>query len=273
MKDLKGKVAIVTGGASGIGKATAIALAKAGVKVVVADINEAGAKAAADEIGSRCAIGVRCDVTRMEDFVRLKETALQTFGRIDIVMNNAGVLTGGRPDEIPLEEWQRVLDINLLSAVRSNAVFLPLLIAQGHGHIVNTSSFSGLFMSAFDRLPYAAAKAGLLQMSEGLALYLKPMGIGVTCLCPGPVKTNIMSSLKSFGTGLDMRGPGPQFELMEAEQVGAMVVDAIRNDIFMLPTHPQVRDLLMERAGDWDRFLQKQIDHPHIIVAAGTPGK
>ncbi len=89
-------------------------------------------------------------------------------------MNNVGALTRGLPDHIPVHEWHRIFDINLFSVVRSNDVFLPLLVEQGSGHIVNTASFAGLYTYAYDRLPYAAAKAAVVQLSEGLALYLRP---------------------------------------------------------------------------------------------------
>jgi NAD(P)-dependent dehydrogenase (short-subunit alcohol dehydrogenase family) len=268
MQQLENKVAIVTGAASGIGRASAIALARAGVSVLAADIDEAGAALVAADIqaASGKAFGVRCDVAVPDTFEVLKSQALEHFGQIDIVMNNVGVLTSGRPDELPVSEWERVFQTNLMSVVRSNAVFLPLLIAQRSGHIVNTSSFAGLYTYAFDRLPYAAAKAAIVQISEGLALYLRPQGIGVTCLCPGPVKTNIMSTSRSFSTGLDVRGPGPMFDLIDPALVGDMVVDAIRTNQFMLPTHPQVRDLLVERASNWDEFLEKQINDPHVII-------
>lgn len=272
MKDFNGKVAIITGAASGIGRGTALALAREKVTIIAADIDAAGAEQVAAQIiaeGGR-AHGLRCDVAAADAFEVLKNETLSRYGRVDIVMNNVGVLTSGRPDELPVAEWERVLQINLMSVVRSNAVFLPLLIAQKSGHIVNTSSFAGLFTYSFDRLPYAAAKAAIVQISEGLALYLRPQGIGVTCLCPGPVKTNIMSSTRRFSTGLDVRGPGPMYDLIDPESVGDMVVEAIRTNTFMLPTHPQVREQLVARAGDWDTFLQHQIDTPHIIVKA-TP--
>jgi NAD(P)-dependent dehydrogenase (short-subunit alcohol dehydrogenase family) len=270
VQDLKGKVAVITGGASGIGRATALALAHAGARVVLADIDAEGADAVAREIeASRGhAIGVRCDVSAEASFAELADAALRRFGRIDIVMNNVGVLTSGRPDELPIAEWQRIIDINLMSVVRSNHVFLPLLMKQGSGHIVNTASFAGLYTYAYDRLPYAATKAAIIQISEGLALYLRPKGIGVTCLCPGPVRTNIMRSLRSFSTGLDVRGPGPQFSPLDAEVVGNMVVDAIRRNKLLLVTDEQVREILVRRAQDPEAVLEEQIRTPHIIVTA-----
>ena len=270
MQDLTGKTAIITGGASGIGRATALALSRAGARAVVADIDYEGAASVAREIeqGGGQAIGVRCDVTVDAAFIKLADAALQRFGRVDIVMNNVGVLTSGRPDELPITEWQRIIDINLMSVVRSNHVFLPLLIAQGSGHIVNTGSFAGLYTYAYDRLPYAATKAAIVQMSEGLALYLRPMGIGVTCLCPGPVRTNIMRSLRSFSTGLDVRGPGAQFAPLEPEAVGEMVVAAIKRNQLLLVTDEQVREILVRRARDPESVLEEQIRSPHIIARA-----
>ena len=170
------------------------------------------------------------------------------------------------PDALPVEEWQRVIGINLMSVVRSIAVFLPFLMAQKDGHIVNTASFAGLYTYAFDRLPYAACKAAIVQMSEGLAIYLKPFGINVTLLCPGPVKTDIANSVRSFGQPTDVRGPGPQFGLMDADTVGQQVAAAIETNQFWLPTHPDVRALLIDRATDWDGFIQRQIDAPHIAL-------
>jgi short-subunit dehydrogenase len=135
-----------------------------------------------------------------------------------------------------------------LSIARSNSVFLPILLAQGSGHIVNVASFAGIMTYSFDRLPYAASKAAIFQLSEGLALYLRPKGIGVTVLCPGPVATNIMQSTKVWTDGVQLRGPGAEFGLMTIDQVGRQVVEAILADRFFLPTHPEVRERLIRRA-------------------------
>ena len=263
MDSVAGKVAIITGAASGIGRATASALAKRGARIVVADLDSDGAETAAaaiDAAGGQAA-GVRCDVTADNAFDDVKSFALDRFGAVDVVMNNVGGLTRGRPEYLPIHEWRRVLDLNLMSVVRSNATFLPLLIEQGHGHIVNTASFAGLFSYSYDRLPYAAAKAAVVQLSEGLRLYLRPMGIGVTVLCPGPVATNIIASLPpTFGPELPVRGPGEQFAILMAETVGEQVAAAIVNDTFMLYTHPQVRDILVDRASDWNSFIDRQSD-------------
>ena len=263
MKSLQDKVAVITGGASGIGRATALSLARRGARIVVADINADGAGTVGAEItaaGGQAA-GVHCDVADPAAFDELKAFTLDRFGAVDVIMNNVGVLTRGLPDHLPVAEWERIITINLLSVVHSNAAFLPLLIAQGEGHIVNTSSLAGLFTYAYDRLPYAAAKAAIVQLSEGLRLYLHPQGIGVTVLCPGPVMTNIMTSLPpAFGPEVATRGPGPQFTVLAPEVVGEQVTEAILHDRFMLYTHPQTRDLLLDRASDWDAFIARQAD-------------
>lgn len=270
MDDLSGRAAIITGAASGIGRATAYALAARGVSITVADIAADGARQVVEEIEAQGgkAISVICDITHDDTFERLKTETLQRFGRVDIIMNNAGGMTRGLPEHVPLDEWRRVLDTNLLSVVRSNLAFLPLLIEQGSGHIVNTASFAGLMTYSFDRLAYSASKAAVIQISEGLAIYLRPKGIGVTVLCPGPVRTNIMASLRTFGPPTDTRGPGPAFALVEAEQVGEQVADAILANRFMLPTHENVRDFLIDRASDWDSFIDRQIADPHIVARA-----
>lgn len=260
MIELNGKTAVITGAASGIGRSTALAMARRGARLVLGDIDEAGAQSAAEQIrdaGGR-AVAVRADVATQEAFEQLRDTALAEFGSVDVVMNNVGVITRGLPEHIPVEEWQRIIDVNLMSVVRSNAVFLPLLLEQQSGHVINTASFAGLFTYAYDRQPYAATKAAIVQISEGLALYLRPQGIGVTLLCPGPVMTNIFSSIRSFGPETVTRAPGPQFGLKEADEVGEMVVEAVLADRFLLTTDDQVLDLLRARAADWDAFLAEQ---------------
>jgi NAD(P)-dependent dehydrogenase (short-subunit alcohol dehydrogenase family) len=269
MDTLVGKVAIITGAASGIGRASAVALASRGARIVVADIDGAGAASAAAAIGKQ-AVAVCCDVSDEKCFELLKVRALDHFGSIDIIMNNAGTISRGLPEQIPLIEWRRILDINLLSVVRSNLVFLPHLMAQRSGHIINTASFAGLFTYSFDRQPYAAAKAAVVQISEGLAIYLKPFGVGITLLCPGPVATNIAANVPSFGEPTDTLGPGAEFKMLAPEEVGEQVAGAILAGRFLLPTHPQVVGLLRRRAAAWDDFLADQIAHPHIVRRTAT---
>ena len=262
MASVQGKVAIVTGAASGIGRGTALALSSRGATVVVADLDLEGGHLVAQEIRAAggTATAVRLDVGEDSGFEQLKVQLLAEFGRIDIVMNNAGVITRGLPEHIPLEEWHRVINVNLFSVVRSHAAFLPLFLAQGSGHFVNTASFAGLMSYSYDRMPYSASKAAIVQISEGLALYAKPKGIGVTLLCPGPVATNIGKNMPSFGPDTPTRGPGPQFQLRDPEEVGHEVVDAIEANQFWLPTDCQIREILVSRAADWDGYVNRQIE-------------
>ncbi|MET0627515.1 MAG: SDR family NAD(P)-dependent oxidoreductase [Acidimicrobiia bacterium] len=266
IEDLAGAVALVTGGGSGIGRGTALALAAAGTHVVVADLDEARAVEVAAEAsasGARC-VGQRLDVNEQDDFDASRSRMLEEFGRVDIVMNNVGVIAAGLPEHIPMEEWERIISTNLLSVVRSNATFLPGLIEQGSGHIVNTASTAGLYAYAYERLPYSATKAGVIAISESLALYLRPQGIGVTCLCPGPVITNIGQFVSFSGPPVAMRGPG--FPAIDAETVGEQVKQAILDDTFLLLTHPEVHDVLVTRAEDHEAFLTHQI----AVIEAGA---
>src|SRR5271166_139374 len=261
MDTLRDKVAVITGAASGIGRAIACALADRGAQVVAVDVNNDSVQALAGDLSDRGAAALphRADVSDPDAFDGIRDAALRRFGRVDIVVNNVGVLTNGLPEDIPVSEWQRILDINLMSVVRSNAAFLPLLLEQGSGHLVNTASFAGLFTYSYDRLPYAATKAAIVQISEGLAIFLRPKNIGVTLLCPGPVLTNIAAAVPTFGGGAPLRTPGEQFGLLQPEPVGELVADAILRNRFFVPTHPRVVDELRRRVEDWDAYIDYQI--------------
>jgi NAD(P)-dependent dehydrogenase (short-subunit alcohol dehydrogenase family) len=261
MRDLNGATALITGGGSGIGRGTVLALAAAGTRVAVADIDAGRADEVAREGSAR---GVDCipvtlDVNRQQDFETARDAMLERFGRVDIVMNNVGLIAAGLPEHIPLAEWERIISANLLSVVRSNATFLPLLLEQGRGHIVNTASTAGLFAYAYERLPYSATKAAVIALSEALALYLRPLGVGITCLCPGPVMTNIAESFRMWGPPVRMRSPGQELVPLAPEVVGEQVVDAIRTDRFLLLTHPELQDVLVNRARDPESWLADQI--------------
>jgi NAD(P)-dependent dehydrogenase (short-subunit alcohol dehydrogenase family) len=261
METLKGKVAIITGGGSGIGRATALAMAAAGTSVIVADLNRERAAEVGIEVTNQGApgLGIELDVNRQEDFDAARDLAMERFGRIDIVMNNVGVIAAGLPEHIAMSEWERILSTNLLSVVRSNQTFLPGLVQQGSGHIVNTASTAGLFAYAYERLPYSATKAAVIAMSEALALYLHPQGVGVTCLCPGPVTTNIGQFISFSGPPVKMRGPGYGLVALDPAVVGAQVCQAILDDQFLLLTHPELQDVLIARAKDHESFLARQL--------------
>ncbi len=181
--ELAERIAVVTGGANGIGRASALAFARAGAGVVIADVDDTAlpaTKAAIEALGRR-ALALRCDVTSDGDARALVESTLSTFGRADLVMLNAGVAAGGRWEHVPIAEWQRVLDVNVLGVARGLNAFLPHLLERGSGHVVITSSGLGLDVRDGTTGPYATSKFALTGMARSLALYLRPRGIGVTC--------------------------------------------------------------------------------------------
>jgi NAD(P)-dependent dehydrogenase (short-subunit alcohol dehydrogenase family) len=254
---LEGRTAVLTGAAHGIGRATALALARAGVNVVVADIDLEHVSGVAWEIGES-ALALQCDVTSENDFARLREAALDRFGRVDIVVNTVGVLYSGWPTELSLDIWREVTDTNLLGCVRAYHAFAPLLLEQGEGHLVFTASAAGTYAYAYDRLPYATTKAAVISLSEGLALYLRPRGVGVTCLVPGSVATTMLDRMRFIGDEPPKLRSAAFSGLLDPDVVGEMVVDAIRSDTFWLLTHPEVQDSLVRRAQDPQAFVEEQ---------------
>jgi NAD(P)-dependent dehydrogenase (short-subunit alcohol dehydrogenase family) len=260
--DLDGAVAIVTGAGSGIGRAAALSFSRRGAEVVVSDVRADRADAVAHEIeeSGGTAAAVACDVSEMVDVERLRDMTIGQFGRVDVVMNNVGVIAMGPPESVPLEEWQRVVDINLLGMVRSNLVFLPILIEQGRGHVVYTASASGLLAHGYDRLPYVTSKHAVVGMSESLAIYLRPKGIGVTCLCPSGVSTNIAEQITYFGEATKPRSP--DHTVVEAEAVGELVADAVDAERFLVLTAPELHEELLERAHDIEAYIAKLTHSP-----------
>lgn len=256
---LDGAAAVVTGGGSGIGRAVAITLAMRGARVGVSDLDadRADETAALVAEAGGDAFGLAVDVASLGDLEELRDRAVRRFGRIDVVVNNVGVLAMGAPESLPVDAWQRVLDLNLLGIARSNLVFLPLLLGQGRGHVVNTASASGLLAYGFDRLPYVASKHAVVGVSEALARYLGPKGIGVTCVCPSGVVTNIVEQITAYGATTAPRAP--RHALVEPEVVGELVADAITTGRFLVVTAPEIHDELRERAADPEAYLQRMI--------------
>jgi NAD(P)-dependent dehydrogenase (short-subunit alcohol dehydrogenase family) len=258
---LDGAVAVLTGAGSGIGRATAVAFAERGASLVVSDLSEQRVAEVIEQITAlgQPVIGLPVDVTVEAALEKLRDAALARFGRVDLVMNNVGVLAVGPPETLPDEAWIRTLDVNLFSVARSNRVFLPGLIAQGSGHVVNTASASGLLSYGFDRLPYVASKHAIVGLSEALAIYLGPKGIGVTCLCPSGVITNVLEGITVYGTATSTPR-APAHPIVAAECVANLTADAVEAGRFLVVTAPEVHDALLARATDIEAYLQTCIE-------------
>jgi NAD(P)-dependent dehydrogenase (short-subunit alcohol dehydrogenase family) len=196
-------------------------------------------------------------VSLPEEVAALAETTLEEYGRIDIDMSNVGVIAKGGPLEIPMDAWSSSIDINLLGTVRVLRAFLPTLIEQGSGHLVTTGSTAGLFPYAFDRLPYVATKAALVALSESLALYARPRGIGVTCFCPAGVMTNIVEQIRDYGPPTPVQPP--QLPVINADDAGELVVRGILEDRLLVLTDPLAETMVHQHAEDREAFLASQI--------------
>jgi NAD(P)-dependent dehydrogenase (short-subunit alcohol dehydrogenase family) len=258
MLDLAGKVAVVTGGASGIGRAVAEQAAVEGMKVVLADIEEAPLKEAERALSARGAdaLAVVTDVSDAASVQELRRQALARYGAVHLVHNNAGVGGGGPIWDVPEEDWRWILGVNLWGVIHGVATFVPLLIEQGEGHVVNTASIAGLTTAPFLG-PYNATKQAVVAISETLYKDLQSTGVtgvGVSVLCPGFVRTRIAESARNrpdwapepvaddaaeaetLRTAIsDMIAGG-----IAPDMVAARVLDAVRSDTFYIRTHPEL---------------------------------
>ncbi|MFI0479259.1 3-oxoacyl-ACP reductase [Actinomadura sp. 9N215] len=194
MRRLEGRVAVVTGGASGIGLATARRFAAEGARVVVADVDETPGKAAAKELDG---LYVKADVTSEDDVAALFRTVHDACGRIDVAFNNAGI---SPPDDdsilkTGLEAWKRVQDVNLTGVYLCCKHVIPYMLDQGKGSIINTASFVAVMGAATSQVSYTASKGGVLAMSRELGVQFARQGVRVNALCPGPVDTPLLREL------------------------------------------------------------------------------
>jgi NAD(P)-dependent dehydrogenase (short-subunit alcohol dehydrogenase family) len=264
MRELAGKTAFVTGGASGIGFALGRALAQAGMKVMLADI-ETGALTAAIKMLHEFGANVRgtvCDVSDCDSVERAANATFEAFRNVHVVCNNAGVAAAGGIDNISLDNWRWVLDVNLMGVLHGVKSFLPHIRAHGEGgHIVNTASMAGM-NGGLGFSAYVASKFAVVGMSEGLSARLKPHGIGVSVLCPSFVRTRIGESGRNRPTRYGLAQPvdpaspaaaafaeiARQIEAgFEPSDVAARVLAAIRQDEFYIFTHPGMRAEAEER--------------------------
>jgi NAD(P)-dependent dehydrogenase (short-subunit alcohol dehydrogenase family) len=263
MRDLVGKTAFVTGGASGIGLAIGRAFAGAGMRVMLADIEAKPLEQAIEAFKGNLpeVRGVVCDVRDYADVERAARRTVEAFGKVHVVCNNAGVTGSAGTDNISLQDWQWVIGINLMGVVHGVKAFLPLLKAHGEGgHIVNTASMAG-FLSDTGFGAYTASKFAVVGISEALSTELEPQGIGVSILCPGWVATRISESRRNWPNEYGVPPPrGPLAERfaelvrngMTPSDVAALVLNAVQNNELYIFTHPEMRPWLEKRV---DRFL------------------
>jgi NAD(P)-dependent dehydrogenase (short-subunit alcohol dehydrogenase family) len=266
MENLKGKTAVVTGGASGIGRALCLALAGEGAHVVVADIDEAGmaeTAAGVKKAGTK-ALTVKTDVTKLDSVRALAERAWAEMGGVHIVCNNAGVAVHGSLESATHRDWEWVLAVNLWGVIHGVEAFVPRMIAQKQpGHVVNTASMAGLIASQGLGV-YNTSKYAVVGLSETLHKDLRPHDIGVSILCPMGVSTNIRTSERNRPR--DLQNPkGPEdndwFQLigryLEPEDVAGRVLRAVKANRLYVITHEEAREPLRRRFERMDKAFEE----------------
>ncbi len=264
MQDLSGQVAVVTGGASGIGRGMGEAFLERGMKVVLADVEAAALATTVAELRERGGevVGVECDVSNPESVERLRDESLSHFGAVHVLCNNAGVSGGGGATwEAPEADWDWVLGVNLMGVIHGIRHFVPVMIDQGApAHVVNTASVAGLVHGMGI---YGVTKHAVVALSESMWNELRAAGhsIGVSVLCPGWVRTRILESERNRPEA-PRPDPGPlrtEVEVfrqivgklieegMDPADVGRLVADSIETDQFYVLPHPQWLNVVENR--------------------------
>lgn len=286
MKDVAGKVAFITGGASGLGLAMARSFTAAGMKVVIADIEDDALAAAKEEFAESNAdvITMKVDVTDRGAMEQAAKDTIEAFGKVHVLCNNAGVAISGDISDMGYKDWDWVMKVNLDGVINGMVTFVNLIKSHGEGgHIVNTASIAGqLGMGGMS--VYNTTKFAVVGMSESMAKDLAPFNIGTSVLCPGFVATQIFTSERnrpdqlggaqasSFGTeGIDMEGEaGERMEEMLASAldpaiIGDMVLHAVQTDEFYILSHAEFKEAVAERGRElsdsFDRWAAYRQEH------------
>jgi NAD(P)-dependent dehydrogenase (short-subunit alcohol dehydrogenase family) len=264
MQNLTGKVAVVTGGASGIGLGMARAFAGAGMKLVLADLDDAARDTAVAEFRADGieAVGQRCDVSVHEQVQGLAKLATDTFGGVHVLCNNAGIGIPTATFPMKLSDWRWILDVDLYGPIYGVEVFLPIMEAQGEGHINSTSSMAGLYAGGFMGA-YNVAKHGVVALMATLArdLHGRKSPVTASVLCPGPINTNISRHSVAYRPGhakpkADSASAGKtaagiqkmlEEQGMDPNAVGQLVLDAIRSGQFWILTHPGMAKIVTKQ--------------------------
>lgn len=265
MDGFEGKAAVITGGANGIGFATATEFARRGARVVLADVDKPGLEQAVAHLHAQGfdAHAVMCDVRQLDEMVNLTNEAFRLLGRVDIVISNAGIVVAGPIPQMTHEDWHWVIDIDLWGSIHAVEAFLPRLLEQGAGgHIAFTSSFAGL-MPNVGLGAYSVAKYGVVGLAENLAREVKDQGIGVSVLCPMVVDTKLLSNserIMGADYGLASTGAPAQADTLNVDEVARLTADAIAADrLYVLP-HAAARASIRRRF--------ERIDHTFDAQAA-----
>jgi NAD(P)-dependent dehydrogenase (short-subunit alcohol dehydrogenase family) len=283
MKDFSGKVAVITGAASGIGRGIAERCAKEGMKVVLADVSQANLARAESELKALGAtvLAVQTDVSARSEVERLAKQTIDAFGQVHLLVNNAGVGAGGSAWEATWNDWEWVIGVNLWGVIHGVKVFTPLMLAQNtECHIVNTSSAAGLLVGGASA-PYSATKHAVVALSESLYLTLQRQKalVKVSVLCPGLVSTNIINAeqnrpatLKNEPVELtpQMQAGLAAFKAaleasMPPMEVADKVFDSIRNEQFYIFTHPDWMELVRMRTDNLLRLENPQDPGPVLM--------
>ena len=290
MQDFEGKVAVVTGAASGIGRGMAGAFARAGMRVVLADVEREPLAIAEQELSTAGAdvLAVQTDVSRREDMDELRDRVLDRFGAVHILCNNAGVSGGGGGAiwESTANDWSWVLGVNLMGVVHGMQAFLPTMVAQDEeGHVVNTSSVLGLSSGAGSI--YGVSKHAVTRLTEGLYHDLRGIDskVGASVLCPGMIATRIIESERNRPAELrdeldaalreeiaDRRAESQANFLehgMPPDEVGDIVLEAIKEDRFYILTHPAIKERVESRMRD---ILEDRSPSPPVALGEGMMG-
>ena len=266
MLELSGRTAVVTGGASGIGRALALAFTRAGARVVVADVDEPGMADVVSTVRGMGgeAIAVRTDVSELAQVQALADRAFTSFGKVHVLCNNAGVALWGGLETASHRDWQWVLGVNLWGVIHGVEAFVPRMIAQKEpGHIVNTASMAGLIASQGLGI-YNTSKYAVVGLSETLAKDLRPYGIGVSVVCPLGVDTRIVDSERNRPHALrndtaELGAPTPLIgRTLAPEAVADMVLAAVRDNRLYVITHEEALEPLRRR---FQRMEQAILEH------------
>jgi NAD(P)-dependent dehydrogenase (short-subunit alcohol dehydrogenase family) len=271
MDGFEGRGAVITGGANGIGFATAAEFARRGARVVLADVDKPALEQAVSRLHADGfdAHGVMCDVRHLDEVVHLADEAFRLLGQVDIVFSNAGIVVAGPIAQMTHDDWRWVIDIDLWGSIHAVEAFLPRLLKQGAGgHIAFTASFAGLVPNAGIGT-YTVAKYGVVGLAETLAREVKDDRIGVSVLCPMVVETKLVSNserirgadygLASTPVVTDTSGPLPaQDGTLRVDDVARLTADAIvANRLYILP-HAAARESVRRRFERIDRTFDDQ---------------